>query len=242
MNYRLQIISILTLLVAIAASSVHAQDDEAVEADAAEESAQNDLLDAARAKGGDILIMKSGAIMGGVQILRSSPMSYEIELVPGMKPMVIPRRQVVSVEYDDIDLLRERTRRKKAPRRDVESIEGGKELAPDFAEKLQKKIPGTPLDFARRDYVEVFAELARITRVTILIDKSLQSQPRAVRLWTIKVTPGMTLLDVLGKNWTDTFKTGKVTFELNKVVLKPKGAPASGTPQPDSLPVIKLGN
>lgn len=241
MKYRTLTTNIFTLLIVLATASIHAQDDAGDESVADAETVQNELLEAARAKGGDVLIMKSGAIIGGVQILKRSPLNYEVELVPGMKPMVIPRRRVIRVEYDDIDPTRERNRRRSAPKRDDELMADGKELAPEFAAKLNKPITGPVLDFDQRDYVEVFAELSKKTDVTIVIDRSLRSQPRPTRLWTIKITPEMTLMQILREQWAGKFKTGIVTFELNKVVLKQKGATTSGTSQPNALPVLKLG-
>lgn len=242
MTYRTLTYTILTLVIAFAATSVYAQDGAGTGADASGEPAQNDALEAARARGGDVLIMKSGAILGGVQILRSSPLNYYVELLPGMEPMVIPRRQVTKVEYDDIDPLRERRRRKSVPKPEDELMADGKELDPDFVEKLRKPIPGAPLEFNREDYVRVFAELSKKTKVVIVIDESLRLQPPATRLWTIKITPEMRLMDILQKKWAETFKSGKVTYELNKVVLKNKEAEAAATAQPNSRPVIKLGN
>ena len=51
------------------------------------------------------------------------------------------------------------------------------------------------------------------------------------RLWTIEITPEMKLLEVLQKKWAVKFKMGKVTFELDKVILKKKDpeAEASGS-------------
>ena len=242
--------SILYIFVIIAlwASPLHFVAYGQEEGDAADASADVPVdapaspLELARAKGGDILVMKSGVVMGGVQIIRSSPLVYEVELISGMDPMVIPRRHVERVEYDDIDPLREKRLRDQAPKLEIELIVDGKELDPEFEKKLKQPVPGTPLEYKEVDYVQVLRQLAQKTNVTITIAPDLKQDTVSSRLWTITITPGMTLLEVLQKHWSARFKSGKVTYERDKVVLKKKNAePTSEAASANRIPVIKLG-
>lgn len=226
-KYRPLIYTFLAIFISLTATFAYAQDedtDENTDEVTEEEATFVDPLEAARAKGGDILMMKSGAIMSGVQIIRSSPTQYEVEILPGMEPMKIPRRQVKMVEMDNIDPLRERRLRESMPKPEDELMTGGKELDPAFVEKLKKPIPGAPLIFDKEDYVTVFAKLAQKTKVEIIIDPALKKLLPAQRLWTLKITEKTTLMEILQKKWATDFKTGKVTYELNKVILKEKGA------------------
>lgn len=215
-----------------------------------ENAAPTDPLESARSKGGDILFMKSGAIMGGVQILKSTPLSYQVELLPGMPPMEIPRRQVESVEYDDIDRAREKRHRESNRSGDEELTADGKELAPEFVAKLNLAIPETPLEFDTADYVQVFTQITQKTGVVITVDSSLLEQLPGTRTWTVTITPEMTLMELLQKKWAVAFPGGRVTYERDMVVLKKRDLDASANPEqttPDEempvvLPEIDLGN
>ena len=111
-----------------------------------------DPLEAARAKGGDILIMKSGAIMSGVQILRSTPTHYEVQIAEGVDSIKVNRRLVSSVEYDDIDLRKEKRRRDLFPDVAKELDIDSEELSPMLLRKLKTPLTDDVLNFEKKDY------------------------------------------------------------------------------------------
>jgi len=60
---------------------------------------------------GDVITLKSGKRLAGVQVLRETPMGVQVEFLPGVAPLEIPRKQVASIDYDDIDPLKQRRRK-----------------------------------------------------------------------------------------------------------------------------------
>lgn len=179
-------------------------------------------LDAARALGGDVIVMKTGRVMGGVQILRTTPLLYEVEIIEGLAPMKIPRRHVELVEFDDVDPLRDRRHDALRPPTDIELVADGILFDPEFETKLTAPVPGSPLDYKAKDYLNIFEELAKKCKVTIEIDKSLKTLIETDRQWTIKITPEMTLFDVLSMHWDKKFETGKITWKNDRVILSKK--------------------
>lgn len=203
-----------------------------VDADAPEAESVADPVEAARRKGGDLLVMKSGAVMSGVQILKSTPTTFEIEVVKGMKPLVIPRRQVESVEYDDLDPARDARHADSRPKPQDDLMTDGKELSPELVDKLVKPIPGTPMTYDK-DYMQVFKEIGETCGVQIVIDPSLQRQPQQNRLWKIEVPEGTRLMDLLQRYWLKSFPAGKITYEFEMVILHKKDVNPTPVAKPD---------
>lgn len=239
-----------TLLVACLFSAISvAQDEVDPEGTPPAESLESEEptlspLEKARAKGGDIIIMRSGAIMSGVQILKSTPSSYDIEIIPGRKPMTIPRRQVKSVEYDDIDPTREARHQANRPKPQDEIMTDGKELSPELVDALIKPIPEAPLTYTNQDYTLIFADITKKSGVNIIIDPSLKSQPPQTRLWAVEITAKTKLMDVLQELWLKKFVDGKISYELEMVILHqkdvvPTPVPKEGAP-PTTPPALNL--
>ncbi|MFP6584482.1 MAG: hypothetical protein VCD00_18260 [Candidatus Hydrogenedentota bacterium] len=203
-----------------------------------------DPLEKARGRGGDIIIMHSGAIMSGVQILKSTPTSYDIEVIPGRKPLTIPRRQVKRVEYDDIDPTREARHQANRPKPQDEIMTDGKELSPELVDALIKPIPEAPLTYTNQDYTLIFADITKKSGVTIVIDPSLKRQPPQARLWTVEIPAETKLMHVLQKLWLKKFVDGKISYELEMVILHqkdvvPTPVPKEGAP-PTTPPALNL--
>lgn len=223
-----------------------AESNEVVE----EEAAPTDPLGAARAQGGDVIVMKSGAIMGGVQVIRSTTRVYEIEIVPGAEPMIIPRRQVESVELDDIDPLREARRRARNPEPELKlMIDDGQEVSPELQEKLLNPIPQAPTKFEKKDYIQIFNEIGKLADVIIVVDKSLTGGLPATRQWSVEIPEDMKLAQLLQERWLTSFPNGKIKYALDAVILhqkdvepQPTKEAATGTPAVTPLNTFKLGN
>lgn len=198
----------------------------------AAENTEADPLSAARAKGGDILIMNSGAIMSGVQILKSTTRTYEIQVVEGAEPIIIPRRQVESVELDDIEPLREARRKANRSSEQDQLMTDGREVSAELRQRLKAPIPNSPLEFDKTDYVTVFNQITNATQVQIVIDPSLADAPPETRQWTITIPAEMRLMDLLQMEWLAAFEDGKILYALDKVILHKKGVEPKNIPEP----------
>ena len=107
---------------------------------------------------GDVLHLKSGAAITGVQILRSMPRYYEVQLVEGVEPLRIPRNQVLSVEFDDYDPARERLRRELFPDSEEVSLASGERVSRYRMDKLSGPVSEEPLSYDRKDLIKILEE------------------------------------------------------------------------------------
>lgn len=173
---------------------------------------------------GDIITLKNGKVLSGGQVLRSSPLFYQVEFVEGVKPLSIPRSQVTSVEYDDIDLLRERRRRALFPDEPDENVIAGKKLSRELMDKLRSVISKQPEDFGRKDLVLHLQELAKRVGVKLEIHESVHALPAMSRMWSLQTTPDTTLMSLLQETLLKQFTDLDIDFEYDVIVVLTKAA------------------
>jgi len=119
----------------------------------------------------------------------------------------IPRRQIDSITYDNIDPILEREKRVAAAKAAADATTAlfpAQKVSPAIGTRLSADISNPQITFDKRDLVEAIAELNKLQQVSGLIDvdKPVSSMPAEERLWTYSTTPGTTLavaLDALIK-------------------------------------------
>ena len=173
---------------------------------------------------GDVIYLRSGSIMSGVQILRSTVLFYEVQLVQGVDPLLIPRKQVDRVEYDDIDPARDRIRERLQPKRDEVSLASGEQVSRGLMEKLSAPLSETPLEYVRTDLVTVLEEIAERLQVKLKIHPSIRNRQANRRMWTLNTTPETTLMSLLREDLLNQFKFAEVLFEYDTIVVLTKEA------------------
>jgi len=168
---------------------------------------------------GDVITFKRGAVLGGVQVVKRTPLVVELEIIPGVT-LSIPRKQVVNIEYDDFEpqLGRESAAQPPTP----EEIPGDK-LKPEVSARLTNEIPGLPLEYENEDVLNILSELSKRAGVPIEVDDSVKNLPQGKRLWTIKATPGTTLMMLLQKDLLETFEDFSIVYQYDKLLVTVKG-------------------
>jgi len=170
---------------------------------------------------GDILVLKTGSQMTGVQVLRETPQYYEVEVVKGVT-IQVPRRQVERVVYDDVDPAREERVKELFPEQQEVTIESGERVTRGLSDKLTAPVSAEPLNYQEKDFVEILNDLKAKLGLNLQIDQAiLDRQPRA-RMWTIQTEPGRTLLAFLREDLAKKFNYVSVTFEGDKILVKSK--------------------
>jgi hypothetical protein len=155
--------------------------------------------------------------------LRQTPAEYFVEIVPGVEPLRVPRRQVASVEYDNIEPSRMRRR---------SQIEGGHEddmipghrLHPDLGRKLSADISEPPIQFENEDLVQVLNRLGERAGVAIEIGEPVLQIPPEQRRCTVNVPAGATLMTVLQQAVLTQFEMLEVVYQYDKVLITTKQA------------------
>lgn len=199
----------------------YAQDTDAPEPDApgaAEEAP------APETRGGDIIYLKSGTVMSGVQVLRSTPLYYEVQIIEGVDPMQLPRRQVERVEYDDIDPLRDQLEDELFGADEEVTIASGEQVTSELRDKLMNPVTEEPLRYRNEDFVTILQELRDRLGVHLRIHPSIQRLPAARRQWTVEIPPDKTLMTLLREDLVGQFPYAEVIFDSDHIIVMTKKA------------------
>lgn len=221
LNFRFQtfLVALLSMLMT-AAVSVRAQDEE----DAIQEEAATPEETTEARLDGDVIHLKSGKILSGVQIMRSTPHFYEVRLVEGVPPLQIPRNQVESVEMDDFDPVRDRLRRELFPEVEVVSLASGEKVTRDLMDKLEGPVSAEALSYQRKDFVAILKDIAADLDVKLRIHPSVQAIQPNRRRWKLETTPETTFMSVLRDDLVSQFDSIEVVFDNDTVSIMTKVA------------------
>ena len=192
---------VLTCLMMVAGLQAHAQEDQlAPDGEAAVQPAPMPMQPPPAAPpqpsapAGDVVTLKSGQVLQGYQVLRRTPKHLEIEILPGVEPLRVPRGQVESVVFDDYDLLRERRRQALFPQDDALDLLPGQKLSADLSRKLATDISTVTGSYLERDLMEVLTDLGQKLDVAIEFGDFVKAAAPQDRVWTLQVEPNTTLL------------------------------------------------
>lgn len=186
--------------------------------------AQDEKADAAAPVKGDVIELKYGKSLKGVQILRETPKEVEVQTVAGVDPLQIPRGQVANITYDNVD-----------PR--VPSQSGGagadgarpeimgQELSPEFHEKLTKSLTEEPLKFDNLVLPKIIGEIQRLSSVSdIKVNPSVGRIPNAETKRSFEIAPGTTLLSFLQNDFAKMYPQLTVELRYDAIYINTKEA------------------
>lgn len=171
---------------------------------------------------GDVIKLKGGAELKGVQVLRRTPHGYDVEVAEGVPPLRIPWRQVEKIIFDAYDPLRERRAKQTMSGNPESSLIPGEKLSPDLVKKLSAAISDTPLEYNQRDLVEVLEELSTQLGIAIHVGQPVKDLPPDQRLWTVKLEPGASLMTLLRDHLQKTFAQLDVVYQFDKLLITSK--------------------
>lgn len=164
---------------------------------------------------GDVLTLKSGQVIEGLQILRENSAFYVMQITDTIT-LDIPRRQVVSVEYDDYDP-------RSGPQKPT--MIPGQRLSDQLEAVLEKDISEPPFSYNNADLIQVLTDIGARVEGSLILDPSIaQTISPASRAWTVASEPGMTLGSLLRKALFVEFPEIIMVFENDAIVLTTKTA------------------
>lgn len=181
---------------------------------------------------GDVLNLRTGQVLRGVQILRETPRAYMIQVVEGVEPLVIPRRQVASVEKNDIEPWSKRYRPVGEEEADVRI--DGQPVPQELVQGLQASLTETPQTFKQADYMMVLRELASSVGLPLEFADSITKLPPARRSWSVTVEPGMNFQQ-LRELLLESFPALEVMPVDKKIQVSSTAAPAGPSSGPQRL-------
>lgn len=186
---------------------------------------------------GDVVELKNGKSITGIQVLRETPVHVEIVTAPGEPPLRIPRKQVKDVVYDDVDPNRLPPPAPVVP--ELPDVMEGNELQPEFHAKLTKPLSDQPIVFENTDIVAMMRDLRGRADVALVLLPGVHNTPVEQRQWTVTIPPGTPLMAVLQQDFTKQFPQFQVIFEYARVVIKTEQdvlEPAGAAPQAPATP------
>lgn len=175
----------------------------------------------APAPSGDVVTMKNGKVLQGVQVVSETPMKVTVQVVPGVDPIEIPRKQVVSIDYDD---LRPEDIKEGAPAAGAALPPGMRkgETSSELSQKLGKPVTEEDLKVQQRDVVEVLTEFANKVEVPIEMQPEVQKLPPVERRWNGTITGGTSLMSVLLEALPKDFPQLEAEITADRVIIKMK--------------------
>ena len=192
---------------------------------------------------GDIITLKSGKKLTGIQVLRELPTVIEVEVQEGMEPLKLPRKQVQSIEYDNTDPVRQRRleafRTETAP----PDIIPGEELSQEFNHKLKAPLSTEALSLKDIGFMNLLAKLCEKSGVELQVEESAKKLPMDQRIKSFEIPAGASLFTFLQTDFVAAYPALKVSYQYDKIVISGKEAEAgAGAPAPASGDAAAPGN
>ena len=181
---------------------------------------------------GDVVTLKSGAQLKGVQVLSQTASEVEVDVGAGVV-LAIPRRQVQDIQFDDIEPKRTKQPADASQKGDLFP---GNKLKPEVSGKLTAPLQ-QPIKYEKTDLVKVLGELSERCGVAIVVDEPVKSLPENERLWTLETRPGTNLMGVLQDDFLKKFPALAVVYQFDKLLVTTKEkAAALAAQEPAQVP------
>lgn len=171
---------------------------------------------------GDVITLKSGKKMYGVQVLRELPDKVEVQVKEGLEPLTLPRRLIQSIQYDNIDPLREKIHQEIQSQSKDSDLIPGEELSQDFNQKMRKPLSDQPLTYQNIGILKLLAELTQKVGVGLEVDESIKSLPMEERIRSFEIPAGTSLYKFLQTDFANAYPKVSVTYKYDKICISLK--------------------
>lgn len=176
---------------------------------------------------GDVITFKSGRQLKGMQVLRETARTVVVQVLDDLEPMVLSKKFVEHIDYDDI-----------TPRRRGQVDDGADEpdvivavrLSGEMHRNLSTPLPAAALRSRGEDYLLVLRRLSRVTTVTMEISESARAVPADRRVWKYQVAEGTNLESLLREHFLVSFPDLRVLYNYDKLVITTSDAGSPAEP------------
>lgn len=164
-----------------------------------------DDMPASLRRTGDQITLKSGKVLHGVKITRRTALNLVLETLPGVKPLVIPIRQVESIEYGALNSRPTEIERPTQPpvpvaappQASATDVLQAVRLSPELIEKMARPFTDEPIEFENQDIVTILHSVSILSRVPISLDAAINHLPTDQRRATLELPAGTSFDDFL---------------------------------------------
>lgn len=171
---------------------------------------------------GDVVVFVNGRRLAGVQVIRETARGVEVEVLKGAAPLIIPRRQVERIIYDDIDPRRPHERSGSAGDDASPNLLSADEVSPELHEKLMASMNEGPIQVLDQDFIQFIEQTLNNAAIPLDVDPLVRDIPPARRIWNKEIPAGTNIFNLLREHLVTDFPTIEVVFAFDKVVIAPK--------------------
>lgn len=177
---------------------------------------------------GDIIYFKSGKKMTGIQVLRELPDKIEVQVSENTESLLLPRRLIKSIEYDNIDPLKEKRQKEIQSAQQLnENVIPGEELSQEFNQKMRAPLSDTVISYKDEGLLKILGELTQKAGVTLEIDESIKTIPLEERKKSFEIPAGTSLYKFLQTDFATTFPNIQITYKYDKICISLKNPTSS---------------
>ena len=172
---------------------------------------------------GDIIYFKSGKKMSGVQVLRELPDKIEVQVSENSEPLLLPRRLIKSIEYDNIDPLKNKIQKDiLSSQKPDENVILGEELSQEFNQKMRAPLSDTVISYKDEGLLKILGELTQKAGVTLEIDESIRTIPPEERKKSFDIPAGTSLYKFLQTDFATACPNIQITYKYDKIFISLK--------------------
>ncbi|MBL7649287.1 MAG: hypothetical protein JNK74_24175 [Candidatus Hydrogenedentes bacterium] len=143
------------------------------------------------ARNDDRITLKSGRVLRGVKIVRTTPFKLVLEVLPAVEPLEIPARQVVSVAYGERPSSEpQEARQEPAEKGDTSQVLQAVKVSPDLIKKLSAPLREKSVNFLRQDLLNTLRSAGILFGVPVTFGTRLEKLPVEERLVSVSLSEG----------------------------------------------------
>ena len=183
---------------------------------------------------GDVIHLKGGKSLTGVQVIRKTPTGILVEVYFGVAPITIMQSQIESIDYDNFDPRRDkRPEASSAASGDSIGIPG-LQLSPELSKNLNTPLGEPAIAFEKVDIVDALKQLAERGKIVLEADASVTELPAESRTWSTTTKPDTKLLNMLRDDFSAAFPDLEVVYKFDRVIVMTKDAAAAARAKEES--------
>jgi len=173
---------------------------------------------------GDIITLKTGTTLSSVQVMKETPLTVVVRIREGVPPLELPRRQVVSIKYDDIDPNRQPQASSAPPQAPPPDMFKAEELSPEFHRKITAPLSEQPLSFQQADCAQMLQDLSKKAGINLEINDAAKPLFPKEPVCSFEIKPGTSLLSFLQDMFIKAYPELKALYPFDKVMITSKAA------------------
>lgn len=140
----------------------------------------------------DQITLKSGRVLQGVKVIRSTPFKLVLEVIPTVEPLEIPVRQVVSILYGERERESVDESDAEAPESsgDASQILQAVKISPELIKKMSDPLQGKTVNFVRQDLLNTLRSAGILFGVSVDFGPGLERMPLEERIVSLSLPEG----------------------------------------------------